>query len=368
MAYENGYEIDFLAVGEGDRSGDAIAVRWAEGDGFKVLVYDGGTKASGQQLVKHIKTYYHTSHVDYVVNSHPDGDHASGLSVVLEQLTVGEVWMHRPWEHSAIIKDYFHDGRITDESLKVRLQTKMTAAHRLEELALEKGIPINEPYQGDRIGPFFVMSPSKYWYIHDLVADFAKSPERKASFEAALDEAFEGVAKAFRKAIRWVAEEWDVEYLREAVTTSAENESSVILLGLFGEKGMMLTGDAGVQALNCAADFAEAQGVDLPGILNFVQVPHHGSRNNVSTSTLDRVVGLRKATNDGSFTKTAFVSASATSETHPRKMVENAFTKRGVKVYKTKGQTIRYPSNMPIRDGWVSLVPVEVHGEVEAWD
>lgn len=36
MAYENGYEIDFLAVGEGERSGDAIAVRWADGDGFKV--------------------------------------------------------------------------------------------------------------------------------------------------------------------------------------------------------------------------------------------------------------------------------------------------------------------------------------------
>ncbi|WP_313607154.1 ComEC/Rec2 family competence protein [Rhizobium sp.] len=368
MANENGFEIDFLAVGEGERSGDAIAIRWVEGDRFKVLVYDGGTKASGQQLVDHIKTHYQTTHVDYVVNSHPDGDHASGLSVVLEQLTVGELWLHRPWEHSETIRDYFHDGRITDESLRVRLQTKMSAAYRLEELANQKDIPINEPYQGAKIGPFLVMSPSKDWYIHELVADFAKSPAKKVSLEAILDEAFEGVGKAFRKVIRFIAEEWHVEYLRENVTTSAENESSVILLGIFGNKGVMLTGDAGVRALNCAAEFAEGMTLHLPSLLNFIQVPHHGSRNNVSTSTLDKIIGEKKRTNDSLFTKTAFVSASAASETHPRRMVENAFSKRGAKVYKTKGRSIRHSSNMPSRDNWISLVPVEVHAEVEAWD
>jgi len=47
----------------------------------RCLCVDGGTKESDQALVDHIKKYYGTSCVDYVVNSHPDADHASGLSV-----------------------------------------------------------------------------------------------------------------------------------------------------------------------------------------------------------------------------------------------------------------------------------------------
>ena len=32
----NGIEIDFLPVGEGKHSGDAIAVRWREDDQYKI--------------------------------------------------------------------------------------------------------------------------------------------------------------------------------------------------------------------------------------------------------------------------------------------------------------------------------------------
>ena len=104
-----GFEIDFLPVGNGERSGDAIAIRYGSPGDYKVLVYDGGTKESGQALVDHIKKYYGTTRVDYVVNSHPDSDHASGLSVVLEQLEIGELWMHQPWKYSSVILDYFKD-------------------------------------------------------------------------------------------------------------------------------------------------------------------------------------------------------------------------------------------------------------------
>ena len=42
-----GYEIDFLPVGSGERSGDAICVRCGSPGDYKVMVYDGGTKESG---------------------------------------------------------------------------------------------------------------------------------------------------------------------------------------------------------------------------------------------------------------------------------------------------------------------------------
>ena len=74
-----GYEVDFLPVGNGDTSGDAITVRWGMPGNYQVMVYDGGTRDSGAAIVGHVKRHYQTTRVDYVVSSHPDADHASGL-------------------------------------------------------------------------------------------------------------------------------------------------------------------------------------------------------------------------------------------------------------------------------------------------
>jgi glyoxylase-like metal-dependent hydrolase (beta-lactamase superfamily II) len=83
------FEIDFLSVGDGSKSGDAIALRYSAENSFKVMVVDGGTQESGEKLVELVQTYYRSSHVDYVVCSHPDDDHASGLRVVLDNLSAG---------------------------------------------------------------------------------------------------------------------------------------------------------------------------------------------------------------------------------------------------------------------------------------
>src|SRR6266851_1674956 len=85
-----GIEIDFLAVGEAAKSGDAIAVRFGNLHGKReeqtVITIDGGTIESGGRLVEHIKTYYGTTSVDYAFLTHPDGDHASGMREILEKL------------------------------------------------------------------------------------------------------------------------------------------------------------------------------------------------------------------------------------------------------------------------------------------
>jgi beta-lactamase superfamily II metal-dependent hydrolase len=367
MSEISSYEIEFLPVGNGERSGDAIAVRWLEGSAYKVMVYDGGTQESGEALVSHIKQYYNTNRVDYLVCSHPDSDHASGLSVVLEQLTVSEVWLHRPWAYSATILNYFHDGRITDASLAERLKEKMAAAHAIEEIALARGINVQEPYQGSRVGPFTVLSPAKDWYVHELIQAFEKTPKAKSEAVQTLDIA--GLLKeAISSVMKWVAETWSTESLREDVTTSAENLSSVVLHATFAGKSVLLTGDAGVETLHRALDYAAALKLDLPKNLAFAQVPHHGSRNNVSSSVLDRLLGARKSENDGDYTKTAFVSAGKQSTTHPRKMVVNAFARRGAKVFATKGQTKRHHRNMPPREGWEPAEAEKFSNQVEVWN
>lgn len=364
---DEAYEIDFLPVGNGKCSGDAICLRYGTPGNYKVMVYDGGTQESGQQLVDHIRQHFGTSHVDYVVCSHPDADHASGLSVVFENLSVGELWMHRPWEYSTDICQYFKDGRITDSSLAERLKDKMAAAYALEELALEKGIPLKEPFKGSQIGAFHVMSPDKDWYVHTLIPDFAKSPEKKQA--AGVDESFlKSLYASAKNAVASIAESWGFETLREDVSTSAENESSVVLFGVIAERGLLLTGDAGIQALTATANYAEAHSVSLPDILKFAQVPHHGSRNNVSPSVLDRLIGPKTYTPVTDARLTAFVSAAEGSEIHPRKMVVNGFLRRGAKVIATKGQSKWHHHNMKWRDGWVAVESLPFFEEVEAWD
>ena len=368
------FEIDFLAVGSGERSGDAVAIRYEADGAYRVIVYDGGTKESGQRLVEHILRYYGTDYVDHVVNSHPDNDHASGLSVVLEELRVGTLWMHRPWNYSHIILDYFKDGRISSESLKQRLQDKMRAAYELETIAASRQIPVKEPFQGENIGLFHVLSPAQDWYVHSLIPAFEKSPEQKAAESAARHLAtyplLKSITEAAKRGLTWVAEHWSGELLRDDVETSAENESSVILYGYMQQEGegIILTGDAGTQALTAAADYLERNNVSAPEHVKFIQVPHHGSRHNVSPSTLNRFLGPKLLAPPLSASKIAYVSASAESTTHPRKMVTNAFMRRGAQVIATRGQDKCYSRGTPGRPGWRPVTPLAFFDKVEGWE
>jgi beta-lactamase superfamily II metal-dependent hydrolase len=353
-----GYEIDFLPVGNGSKSGDAIAIRYGYLDDYKIMVIDGGTKDSGKALVEHIKEYYGTSVVDYVVNTHPDADHASGLTVILEELEVKELWMHRPWIHSQDIKEAFKDGRITENSLYNRLQEALNHAYALEEIATNKGINIYEPFEGTKIGEFTVLSPSKEWY-QELLPEFRSTPEQRKE-EVSL---FKSLLEAGQTVLTKIKELWNKDNLDENGKTAAENNSSVVLFANLDNRGILFTGDAGIEALNKAADYAESIGIDLTKS-KFIQVPHHGSRRNVSPSVLNRIIGeiVEEGTNPS---KTAFVSAAKESEKHPRVAVTNAFIRRGANVISTKGEKKCSHHNFPARAGWTKAKPIDFQDEGE---
>ncbi|NLD46583.1 MAG: MBL fold metallo-hydrolase [Clostridiaceae bacterium] len=348
------YEIDFLPVGTG-KSGDAIAARWGTEGNYKVIVIDGGTKESGQALVEHIKKYYKTEHVNYVVNTHPDNDHASGLTEILNCLTVDELWIHKPWEYSAEILEAVKDGRITENSLAAKLQESFKMAYSLTQLAEEKNITIKEPFQGEKIGVFTVLSPSKYDYL-ELITKSNKTPEIKESL-------LEKAGFYAKKVIQWIASQWDKDNLSEDVSTSEINETSVVLYGDIDDKRILLTGDSGIISLNSAADYAEAIDVDLKECC-FIQIPHHGSRNNVSPSVLNRVIG-DIVPKDSDMTKTAFVSAAKDDSDHPRHAVTNAFKRRGAQVATTEKNAIHSYYNTPSRPGWGPITPLPFYDEEE---
>lgn len=365
-----GYEIDFLPVGNGDKSGDAIAIRYGTQGNYKVMVVDGGTKESGQALVKHINQYYQTDYVDYVVNTHPDQDHASGLTEVLENLKVGELWIHRPWEHVKYIIDYIKqnpdlniDGRITEESLKKRFENEYYKyAKELELIANKKGIDIKEPYEGCEIGDFIVLSPNKKWHLYNLIPNSDKTKEIQSTEDSKPNFLTLGLEKFFS-----ISETLGIETLRNSGETSRENESSIILYANFDDSGILLTGDAGNEALQKAYNFAIGIGINISQNLKFIQIPHHGSRRNVSPKILNQIIGVIGEKEKESIT--AFVSAGKNDTNHPRRIVTNAFIRRGCKIIETKGSTTHhYHPNMPERKGWTIATPMPFYNEVESYE
>jgi len=289
-----------------------------------------------------------------------DSDHACGLRNVLRELPVRNLWLHGVWHHAAEMLPYFEDKRWTTEGLEGKIREEYSVIKELIELADAQKIPVYEPFQGQQIGPFTVLSPSRWSYLR-LVPQFRKTPapdvdrlkqdnmwieEPSKSFISAL------LAKAVETAVSWIPESWDIELLKDGAITAAENESSAVLYARFGNTSVLLTADAGVNGLWWAMDYADSNQVDLSS-LNLVQVPHHGSRSNVGPSVLNLLLGPRlpKGSAEKRF---AVVSAPKDDANHPRKMVMNAFLRRGAGVRKTQGTYFRYYSPMmPHRTGFV---------------
>lgn len=86
---------------------------------------------------------------------------------------------------------------------------------------MKRHIPIQEPFTGDQIGIFTVLSPGKYRYVHDLVPAFEKAPEFKEN-----QSAIASVLDAVKGVAGYVAAKWGMEYLPETVITSGESAST----------------------------------------------------------------------------------------------------------------------------------------------
>jgi beta-lactamase superfamily II metal-dependent hydrolase len=356
------YEVDFLAVGKGERSGDAIALRYEIDGNYTIHVVDGGDEASGSALVSHINAYYGRPwFVDHVVLTHADDDHSSGLLEVIRSFAVGAIWMNRPWLYAAEIVHLFRDSRFTVSGLERRLKEDYPILIEIDQIAAARGIPVYEVFQGAQIGSFSVLSPTRQRYL-ELIPQFSRTPEAAQAAQQGLG-VRNVLAQTYRATVDWIFETWGRETLEEDVETTASNESSVVQLADLSDHKLLLTGDAGVQSLHEAANFAEMIGFALPG-LRFMQVPHHGSRHNVSPSVLNRWLG-QPVPRDAPPRCTAFASVAANDRERPRKKVVNAFTRRGAPVHVAKGVNKRHSHNMPDRDGWVRSEPLEFSERVE---
>lgn len=328
------YEVDFLPVGDGERSGDAIAMRFTRPDTGTLahVIVDAGFQDDGEALVEHVQQYYETTSIDLAILTHPDGDHIGGMGEVLRGLSVEELWLHNLGERGGA-------GLPAAD-----------AVDDLIEIAAEQGTTVREAFAGaGAFGALVILGPTVEYY-EQLVAE-----EQEVAKAAA-----EGRAMTFGRSVSVLAQRFlavlPVEVpFGDAGGTSPRNNSSMITLLQLDGKQFLLTADAGVPALDRVLDWVEEQGA-LVYQPRFVQLPHHGSRHNASSELLDRLLGPTGQEPS----RTAFVSVTKEAEKHPSPRVANGFMRRGYNVNATHGRAIyHHSSDAPDRPGWTTLTPME---------
>jgi beta-lactamase superfamily II metal-dependent hydrolase len=354
----NALEIDFLPVGENSKSGDAIALRFGtyESAVWKqqtVFIIDGGNADSGEALIKHVTEIYKTDTVDRVILTHPDGDHACGLRNVVQELKVGKIWMHRPWHYWTDLKDSVTDDRITKNSFGERLRAAYQYAYDIEQIANKRKIEIFHPHQGcsyqvNQEDILTILGPGKEFYL-SLIQSSDKTPHMGL-------ESFSKSLTISEKISEYEDLSFETEHLNEdGGETSSENDMSLVLYLNVANSRILFTGDAGTMGLYKAISYAVEHKIDLKN-LNLFQVPHHGSRHNLSKGILQYI-----------FAPQAIISCAKNGEpSHPSKIVANSLHRRNIMPYCTKGELLNYHSgSVPTRPGLGPVNPYPFSSVVE---
>jgi hypothetical protein len=316
------FAVEFLPVGDSD--GDAILVQWGEENGYWLNLIDGGYASVGENVIAHIEEHYGRDvTIHNMIVSHADNDHAAGLIPVFKRFNVGTLWMNRPWLYAHEVIDEFH-GNWTIEGWIEYVRDQHEYLVELESLARARGMEPREIFQGAQVGVSHVLAPSRERYVK-LIPDLDKTPPPYKSEAAGV----RGLFEAARDVLNRVKETLQIETLdADPPATSASNETSVVQLVSHENHSALLTADAGPEALAEAADYAATLGVNRPDV---VQIPHQGSRRNVTPVVLNAWLGQP---NGGADERgQAYVMVGAKKPDHPRKKVKNAFIRRGYPVF-----------------------------------
>lgn len=278
------YEIRFFQAGNASKGGDAILIRFL--DDYQrptVIVIDGGYKETGRNIIEYLKTL-NISAIDLVINTHPDIDHISGLIKLLEEptLTIKKLIMNRPWRDSNITADYFADNRISDKSVNKRMTEAFKYAYQLEQAAIAKigENNIKHPVVGNNyFGCLTILSPSKDLYRNKLL----ESDKTPTTIDD--DNNTKSFARTMKKLVRYIK---GFMLWRNEDTTPI-NETSIVSLLSMPDKDYLLTADAGKNGIKEALDYKDSQLGLAHRSIDVMQLPHHGSRKNVTPALIQRI-------------------------------------------------------------------------------
>lgn len=310
-------EVDFLPASQ-SKSADAILIRVGafsyenpSDNNQKVILIDSGYKECAETIKEHLYRYYgcRKPHIDYVFITHPDRDHIAGFNALLddEDVSIGHVYIHDPWEHCTEIFKKDTDGRRTRKSVERKIDEAFENLGDVLEKLDDRKIPHEEFFAGDYVFVddyvVDVLGPSEDYY-NNLVKEFILEDCSSQGGESVYEE------KATSARLD------DKCFLREPTTSPKNRTSMILLLSKCTDDGQeplfLFTGDAGVDSLERAYKHAiDDLAVNLQGLQKF-QLPHHGSVKNLSGRVL-------RCFNAESYV----ISASTKEDHHPSKPLIN---------------------------------------------
>ncbi len=338
----DGIEIDMLSLG----NADCILVSFYNGASVHRVLIDGGNKGDAPTIRAFLRGLNITK-IDDILSTHLHDDHSGGLIDILADntLTFGKFWCHVPhWhvENKNMDKVWaaLKSAGTSDEATNIRKSLETVAT--LYNIAKDRGIPHEEPFKGKLIGNLVVCSPAEEFY-NGLAVEMTDVEKIRAEDAAqvrydeqtTLEEIiYKGI---FGDALAGSS-------LLSDPHTPPENESSAVTAAAQGGKTFLFTADAGTCALSNALRDYQIAG------LHWMQIPHHGSRRNLTESLIETFAP-----------NVAFVSAVG-NDKHPRKAVVNAFKKLGASVYSTHypapGHLKYAVGQVPPRTGYDPATPL----------
>ncbi len=336
--------IDMLSLG----NADSIIVWLKDNNNHFVILIDGGNKGDGEKVIIHLDKYIlkgaGKTAPDLIICTHHDKDHIGGLITVVEHYgnNIGQVWINNPAELLSSQAYQTLKESFRQKSERKQYQVVLESLTNLDDfisIVGKNGIPRDHALYGQGLfdGVIRVLGPSDSFYKSLLPG--MENLDRYVSSEA--DYAYNSI---FGTAL--INENLETNspcpIVDEENSTSATNNSSVILEIVAKNNRYLFTGDAGVQAF----EDVETR-VNLEGIY-WLDVPHHGSRRNLSSRLIDTMSP-----------KVCFISAKG-GHKHPRRALVNCLKKHGAKVYGTHkgGNKWHHRGDFPNREDYSSAAEI----------
>lgn len=258
-----GLLIDMIDVGQGDSF--LLTLDGPSGEAYVLI--DAGLPDAGTKVLGHVQKYAPTG-LNLIIATHIDNDHVGGLATILTYATLapGATFVLNV---PPAIKNHWTPVRNTLDKYKgvIRFRKIVEAidtVKTLSALANNRGLVPTEALQGSG------------WHHGDLNLNVLNPTA--ARLAAAWEDS---------KLDKYVKEGWDARFVSdaersaEAPSTSAENDSSIVIEITVKDKPVaLMSSDAGAAVLKEVTKNKQ---------YSFLKVPHHGSETGLDKALVQQI-------------------------------------------------------------------------------
>ena len=310
--------------------GDCLWLEVGEPGNTRIVLIDGGVKATAGFLVERIRAALAARRaarlkIDLLIITHYDNDHIEGILELLEKyqdlVSFGDIWFNGDYQLMKLPAPDGLGGGRSDNELEESsgLPADMLGAgdlgwspadllgavqaDRLSELLRARGLPWNQAFNGEAamITPAGTL-PEPQWpgmpaglkltLLGPPIKRLRKLSQEWQKLAGTFDPAEITLPVTTPADMLGGSDNWPPIFLedeKEPRDPSVPNGSSIALLLEYQGKALLLTGDAHADDLEAALQrlLKQRQQPRLP--LDAFKLPHHGSSNNLSRALIEGV-------------------------------------------------------------------------------